>query len=283
VQLKEKSDQSQRPPVLIKPTRGWRALDISELWRYRELLYFLTWRDVKVRYKQTVLGAAWAVLQPFLLMVVFSVFLGRLAGVPSDDVPYPLFAYAGLVPWALFASALNGASESVVGQAQMVSKVYFPRLLMPIAAAGSFVLDFVIAFSILIGMMFFYGMTPMGAIVLVPLLTLLALMAALGVGILFAAVNVRYRDVRYAVPFLTQVWLFATPVAYPSSIVPEAWRPILGLNPMSGVVEGFRWALLGSGAGPGPLLAVSTGAILAFGLLGVMYFRRMERTFADLI
>lgn len=271
------------PVLVIKPSSGFRLLPLRELWEYRELLYFLVWRDVKVRYKQTVLGAAWAIIQPFMLMVVFALFLGKLAGVPSDGLPYPLFAYAALVPWTLFASSLAGASDSLVGSSNLITKVYFPRLILPVAAAGSFLLDFAIAFGLLVGMMVFYGVYPSIALAWLPLLTLFAVVAALAVGIWLAALNVRYRDVRYAVPFLTQLWLFATPVAYPSSIVPKTWQPLLGLNPMAGVVEGFRWALLGTGEVPGAIILVSAAVTLGLLLGGLAYFQRTERTFADVI
>jgi homopolymeric O-antigen transport system permease protein len=269
--------------VIIRPSPRWLRFNLRELWEFRELLYFLVWRDVKVRYKQTVLGAAWAVLQPFLLMVVFSIFLGRLAGVPSESLPYPIFVYAALVPWTLFAQSLSGASDSLVGSANLVSRVYFPRLALPVAAVGSFLLDFVIALPLLVGMMVFYGVYPTGNVIWLPVLTLLALITALAVGVWLAALNVRYRDVRYAVPFFIQLWLFATPVAYPSSLVPEEWQVILGLNPMAGVVEGFRWALLGTEPRPGMLLAVSAAVTLVVLFGGLVYFSRMERTFADVI
>lgn len=269
--------------VIIRPSRGWVGLNVRELWQHRELLYFFVWRDVKVRYKQTVFGAAWAILQPFLLMVVFSIFLGRLAGVPSDNLPYPIFAYAALVPWMLFAQSIAGASDSLVLSANVVSKVYFPRLLLPVAAASSYLLDFVIALLLLVGMMFFYGVYPTSAVVWLPLLTLLALITALAVGIWLAALNVRYRDVRYAVPFLVQIWLFATPVAYPSSLVSGGWRVLFGLNPMAGVVEGFRWALLGTETQPGALIAVSSAVAIVALLGSLAYFRRVERSFADVI
>jgi lipopolysaccharide transport system permease protein len=270
-------------PIVIEPSHGWRRLKLHELWDYRELLYFFVWRDVKVRYKQTALGAAWAVLQPFMLMVVFGIFLGRLAGVPSEGLPYPVFAYVGLVPWLLFAQGLSAASESLVGNAQVISKVYFPRLIVPVAAASSFVLDFLIASTLLIGMMFVYDVHPNGAAIALPALVSLALLTAYACGIGLAALNVRYRDVRYAVPFLIQLWLFASPVAYPASLVPERWQLVYGLNPMAGVVEGFRWALLGTGDPPGAMLAVSVGVTLVLLAASVTYFQRMERTFADVI
>jgi lipopolysaccharide transport system permease protein len=269
--------------LVIQPSRGWARLHLSEVWRFRELLFFLVWRDIKVRYKQTALGASWAILQPFMLMVVFSVFLGHLAKVPSNGVPYPIFSYAALVPWTLFSSSLAGASGSIVRNVNLVSKVYFPRLILPLAAGASFILDFAIALVLVVGMMFYYGVYPSLAVLWLPALTLLALITALAVGIWSSAVNVRYRDVQYAVPFLIQLWLFASPVAYPSTLIPKAWRPIYGLNPIAGVVEGFRWALLGTNTRPGPMIAVSAGAAIVMLVGGMAYFQRLERTFADLI
>lgn len=268
----------------IEPSRGWVSLKLRELWEYRELLYFLTWRDIKVRYKQTVLGAAWAIIQPFFTMVVFSLFFGRLAGVPSDDVPYPIFSYAALVPWTFFANALGQASNSLVGSANMIKKVYFPRLVVPIASTLSGVVDFFLAFVVLLGMMLFFGIMPTVNVVWLPFFLLLALVTSLGVGLWLSAMNVQFRDVRYIIPFLTQFWLFATPIAYPSSLIENpVLRAIYGLNPMVGVVEGFRWALLGVETRPGPMVFVS--ALAAFGLLisGMFYFRRMEKTFADVV
>lgn len=270
------------PPVLvIEPSRGWLALNLRDLWAYRELLYFLTWRDIKVRYKQTLLGAAWAIIQPFFSMVIFSLFFGRLAGIPSDGIPYPIFSYAALVPWTFFANGLLQSSNSLVANANLIKKVYFPRLVIPISAVLSGGVDFVLAFAVLLGMMLFYGIVPTAAVVWLPLLVLLALATALGVGLWLTAMNVQYRDVRYAVPFLVQAWMFATPIAYPSSLLDQPWRTLYGLNPMVGVVEGFRWALLGTATRPGPIILVS--ALVALGLLvsGAFYFRRMERIFAD--
>jgi lipopolysaccharide transport system permease protein len=273
-----------RPPVVvIRPSRGWAPLQLRDLWQYRELLYFLIWRDVKVRYKQTALGAAWAILQPFLAMVIFSVFFGRLAGMPSDGVPYPIFAYSGLVPWTFFAYGLNQASNSLVGGANLVKKVYFPRLIMPLAAVLSGVIDFALAFLVLIGLMLFYGMVPTLAVLLLPLFGLLAMITALSVALWLSALNVEYRDVRYVVPFLTQFWLFATPIAYPSSLLSEPWRTLYGINPMVGVVEGFRWTLIGAGSPPGAMLIVSSVVALALLVGGAFYFRRMEATFADVV
>jgi lipopolysaccharide transport system permease protein len=272
-----------RPSVTLRPPAGWAGLGLRELGGYRDLLYFLVWRDIKVRYKQTALGAAWAVVQPFVLMVIFSVFLGRLAGVPSEGLPYPVFAYSALVPWTLFAASLMACSETLVGNSSLVSKVYFPRLILPVAAAGSFVLDFLIAFAILVAMMAFYGITPTIRVLWVPFFALLALLVAIGVGLWFAALNVKYRDVRHAMPLLVQVWLFATPIAYPSSLVPAAWRWAYGLNPMAGVVEGFRWALLGTPVPSFGMVAVSVGVAVVALVGGLVYFRRAEQQFADLI
>jgi lipopolysaccharide transport system permease protein len=253
------------------------------LWEYRELLYFLVWRDVKVRYKQTVLGAAWAIIQPFFTMVVFSLFFGRLAKMPSDGIPYPIFSYAALVPWTFFASGLSQSSNSLVGSANLITKVYFPRLVMPISSVISGTVDFVLAFIVLLGMMLFYGIVPTINVIWLPLLLLLALVAALGVGLWLSAMNVQFRDVRYVVPFLTQFWLFATPIAYPSSLLSEPWRTLYGLNPMVGVVEGFRWALLGTNTAPGFVIIASSLAALFLLASGAFYFRRMEKTFADVV
>ena len=274
---------TQPPVLLIRPSQGWSALNLRDLWRYRELVFFLTWRDISVRYKQTVLGAAWAIIQPFFTMLVFSVFFGRLGKVPSDGIPYPLFAYCALLPWQLFAFSLTEASNSLVANERLITKVYFPRLAIPLSATLAGLVDFAIAFVVLLGMLIFYDIRPTAAIYFLPLFVLLAIITALGVGLWLSALNVQYRDVRYTIPFLTQVWLFSTPVAYPSSLIPEPWRALYGLNPMAGVVEGFRWALLGTGNAPGPLLAVSVLAALTVFVSGMFYFRRMERTFADIV
>jgi lipopolysaccharide transport system permease protein len=259
------------------------ALNLRELWAYRELAYFFVWRDLKVRYKQTFFGALWAVIQPFMLMVVFTLFLGRISGIAPVGVPYPLFAFAALVPWTLFSQSLIGSSDSLVGASNLIQKVYFPRLLLPVAATGSYVLDFVIGMVVLGLMMAYFGVLPsLGVLWLIPL-TALALTASLAVGVWLAAINVRYRDVRYAVPFLVQVWLFASPVAYSADVVPAAWRTILALNPMAGVTEGFRWALLGQGAPPLGAVLVSSAVTVVVLVLGLAYFRRVERTFADVI
>jgi len=275
--------QNEATVTIIQPSRGWSALNLRDLWKYRELLYFLTWRDIKVRYKQTVLGAAWAVLQPFLTMVVFSIFFGGLAKVPSDGVPYPIFSYVALLPWQLFAYSLQNAGNSLVGSQNLITKVYFPRLVIPISAVLSGLVDFAIAFLLLIGMMFYYGIPLRWTVLTLPLFILLALATSLAAGLWLSALNVKYRDVRYVIPFLTQFWLFLTPVAYPSSMVPEAIRPFYGINPMAGVIEGFRWALLGTTGGAGALMVVSVIVVLVLLIGGFYYFRRFERTFADIV
>ncbi len=269
--------------LVIRPAEGWTSPELKEFWEYRELLYFLTWRDIKVRYKQTALGAAWAIIQPFFIMVVFSLFFGKLAGVKSDGLPYPVFAFCALLPWQLFAHALAESSNSLVANERLITKVYFPRLIVPVAAVLGGLVDFVIAFVVLLAMMAYYGITPGWAVLTLPFFVLLAVMTALGVGLWLSALNVQYRDVRYTLNFLTQFWLFITPVAYPSSIVPERWRALYGLNPMAGVVEGFRWALLGKTEAPGPLLAVSVVAVILILVGGLYYFRRMEETLADVV
>jgi lipopolysaccharide transport system permease protein len=269
--------------VTIEPPRGWTSLGLRELWQYRELLYFLTWRDIKVRYKQTALGAAWAIIQPLSTMVVFSLFFGRLAKIPSDGVPYPLFSFAALVPWTFFANGLTQSANSVVLSQNLITKIYFPRLAVPIATVLSGAVDFVLAFVILLALMMFYGTPLMPHALWVIPLSLLALVTSVGVGFWLAALNVQYRDVRYAVPFLVQLWLFATPIAYPSSLLAEPWRTVYALNPMVGVVEGFRWALLGTATAPGAMLFVSSVAALVVAVGGALYFRRMEQTFADIV
>jgi lipopolysaccharide transport system permease protein len=274
---------SDTPIVIVKPSKGWISLKLDELWEYRELLYFLTWRDIKVRYKQTVLGAAWAIIQPFFTMVVFSLFFGKLAKVPSDGIPYPIFAYAALVPWTFFASGLNQSANSLVGDANLIKKVYFPRLAIPISIVIAGVVDFVLAFVVLLGMMVFYGIFPTLNIIWLPFLLLLTFVTSLGTGLWLAALNVQFRDVRYTVPFLTQFWLFASPIAYPSSLLSEPWRTLYGINPMVGVVEGFRWALLGTDTAPGPIMIVSSLVALALLIGGAYYFRRLEKSFADVV
>jgi lipopolysaccharide transport system permease protein len=246
-------------------------------------LFFFTWRDIKVRYRQTILGASWAVLQPLLTMLVFSLFFGRLGKMPSDNVPYPLFAFAALVPWTFFSNGITQTSSSMISSANLLRKIYFPRLVVPAASILAGLVDFVIAFSVLIVMMVYFGFAPTWNVFWLPALLLLAILTALGVGLWLAALNVQFRDVRHTVPFLTQFWLFATPIAYSSSLLPEKWRVVYALNPMVGVVEGFRWALLGTDTAPGPMVAVSTGVAVVLLVTGALYFRRMERTFADIV
>lgn len=275
---------SHDPEVMrIEPSRGFVRLGLAELWAYRELLFFLTWRDVKVRYKQTALGAAWAIIQPVFTMVVFSIFFGRLAKMPSDGIPYPIFAYAALVPWTFFGNGLTQCANSLVGSANLIKKVYFPRLIVPVATILSEAVDFSLAFSVLVIMMLVHGIVPTINIVWLPALLLLAFTTALGVGLWLAALNVQYRDVRYVVPFIVQIWMFATPIAYPSSLLSEPWRTVYALNPMVGVVEGFRWALLGSNTRPGMMLLLSSCAAIVILVGGIMNFRRTERTFADVV
>jgi lipopolysaccharide transport system permease protein len=271
------------PVIRITPSKGWVDLRLRDLWEYRELLYFLVWRDIKVRYKQTALGAAWAILQPLFTMLIFSIFFGRLAKMPSDGIPYPVFAFTGLVPWTFFANGLSQSSNSLVQNANLLTKVYFPRLALPLATVLSGVVDFALAMVVLGGIMMYYGVRITAAILWLPALLLLALVTALGVGLWLSALNVEYRDVRYTIPFLTQVWLFATPIAYPSSLLPEPWRTLYGLNPMVGVVEGFRWALLGTATAPGWMIVASSLAALLILVTGAYYFRRMECSFADVV
>lgn len=267
----------------IEPVKGWVSLNLAELWQYRELLYFFVWRDIKVRYKQTIMGVAWAIIQPFLTMVIFSLFFGKLAGVPSDDLPYPIFSYAALVPWTFFQNALTQASNSLVLSANMIKKIFFPRLTLPIATVLAGVVDFLLAFVVLIGMMVYYKTIPSVNVLWLPLFLLLALVTSLGAGLWLSALNVQFRDVRYTIPFLTQAWFFATPITYSSSLLPEFWRPFYGINPMVGVVEGFRWALLGTDTAPGPIVLVSAVVALLLMVSGAFYFRRMEKTFADVV
>lgn len=269
--------------TLIRPSRGWRAIDVSELWRYRELIYFLAWRDVKVRYKQTALGIAWALLQPLAAMVIFTVFLGQLAKIPSDGVPYALFAYTGLLPWTYFATVTGAASNSLVANANLISKVYFPRLVIPVASVVAGLVDLAIGGILLVVLLPVFGVVPGLRLLLVLPFVALAFVTALAVALWLSALDVQYRDVRYAIPVLVQMWLFATPVVYPASLVPERYRALLGLNPMAGVVEAFRWSILGTGELPGGLVAVSLIVVAALFATGLVYFRRMERGFADVV
>jgi lipopolysaccharide transport system permease protein len=285
VTVAERSGTAQAQPVvtIIRPPQGWWDLGWRELWAYRELLYFFVWRDIKVRYKQTIIGAGWAIIQPFFTMIVFSLFFGKLAKIPSEGLPYPVFYYSALLPWTYFAGALQNATNTMVEHQRVITKVYFPRVILPLSATLSGLVDFGIAFTILIGLMIYYGLLPTVAVLLLPLFLLLAVVTALGAGLWFSALNAIYRDVRYAVPFLIQFWMFASPVAYPSSLVPERWRWLYGLNPMAGVIEGFRWALTGQGQPPGPLLLASAAAVLILLVGGLVYFQKMEGTIADVV
>jgi lipopolysaccharide transport system permease protein len=267
--------------TVIKPTSGWAALDLRDMWLYRELIFFMTWRDLKVRYKQTLLGVGWAILQPFLTMVVFSIFFGNLAQVPSDGVPYPIFSFTALIPWTLFSKALQDASRSLVANSHMITKVYFPRMILPVSSVLAGVVDFLIAFVVLLGMMVYFRITPTANVWALPLFLLLAIIIAIAVGLWLSALNVLYRDINYILPFLTQFWMYLTPIAYPSSMVPEQWRIVYALNPMTGVVEGFRWALLGTDQAPGMMTLVSAGVAIVLLISGMFYFKRMERLFAD--
>ncbi|MRS01876.1 ABC transporter permease [bacterium] len=270
--------------VIIQPVKGLVALNLRDLWIYRELVYFLTWRDLKVRYKQSVLGVLWAIIKPFLAMVVFTIFFGNLAKLPSDGLPYPIWSYTGLLPWEFFAAALSVSARSMLTSGNMVSKIYFPRIIVPLASIFANLVDFLIAFVILIGMMFFYHITPTINMLWLPAFMLLAVVTALGVGLWFSALLVMYRDINYMLPFITQIWMFISPVVYASSVVPEKWRVLYSLNPMAGVVEGFRWALLGTQQSISPLMiAISSVIALTLFISGLFFFRRMERVFADMI
>jgi len=273
----------EQPTLRIAPPRGWWHIDLRELWATRELLYFFVWRDIKVRYKQTAIGAAWAVIQPFMTMVVFSLFFGHLAKIPSYGLPYPIFYYTALLPWTYFAGALAGATTVVVDQQHVITKVYFPRLVLPLSAVLSGLVDFAISFLVLLGIMVWYRMLPGLAILLLPAFLLLAVLTALGVGLWLSALNALYRDVRYVVPFLVQFWLFASPVAYPASLIPQRWRWLYGLNPMAGVIEGFRWALTGHGQPPSSMMAVSAAMVVLLVAGGAAYFHKMEGTIADVV
>ncbi len=288
-QAAEPASVAENPITIIEPSRGWVALKLRDLWEYRELLYFLVWRDVKVRYKQTVLGAAWAILQPTLTMVVFTIFFGRLAKIGSEGVPYPVFSYVGLLPWTFFAQGLTQSSNSLVGSSHLITKVYFPRLVIPLASVLAGAVDFALAFLVLLVLMAFYGIVPTAATLALPALLVLAFVTAVGVGTWLSALNVEYRDVRYVVPFFVQIWLFVTPVIYPAKAVVGKLEQLglpgwlYGLNPMVGVVEGFRWALLGVGTPPGPVIWASTAVAAVLLATGAAYFRRVEKTFADVV
>jgi lipopolysaccharide transport system permease protein len=275
--------QRQPETVHIRPSTGLAALNLGDLWTYRELVFFMIWRDLKVRYKQTFLGAAWAVIQPVLTMLVFNFVFGTVAKVPTDGVPYPIFSYTALLPWGMFTTALNTASRSLTANQNMVTKIYFPRLVLPLASVLGGVVDFAIAFVILVVLMIYYHVTPTFAVWTLPLFLLLTLVTALGTALWLSAINVQYRDVNYVLPFLTQFWLFLTPVAYSAKVISEKWQIVYSLNPMAGVVNGFRWALLGTDTGPGLTMAISTIIALIVLVSGLFYFRSMERTFADTI
>lgn len=269
--------------TVIRPSRGWVSLRLKELWAFRELLYFLTWRDIKVRYKQTVIGIGWAVIQPLFMVLVFSLLFGTLAKIPSNGLPYPVFLFSAMLPWSLFATGLSSGSTSLVANQRLVTRVYFPRLVLPIAAVLGSLLDFAVAFAVFIGLMLYFGILPTLAIVTLPLFIAIALLSAVGVACWLSAIDARYRDVRYALPFLTQIWYFATPIVYPVSFIPESWRWILGLNPMTGVIEGFRWALLGQPLDVGFPLLLSLALVAILFVSGLFYFRRAERIFADMV
>ena len=280
VQDKEMAE-NKVPEYIIKPSHGWVSLNLKELWEYRELLYFFVWRDIKVRYKQTVLGAAWAIIVPFMDMIVFSLFFGYLAKMPSDDVPYPIWNYTAQVPWRFFVNGLTNASNSLVTGANMIKKIYFPRIALPIASVLAGFVDFLLAFAVLVLMLIYFRYPPSLAVLWLPYYLLLAFMTSLGAGLWLGAMNVQFRDVRYTVPFLTRMWYFMTPIVYPTSLVPEGLRPLYYLNPMTAVVDGFRWVLLGTDTAPGSLAVISTVAAAFLLLTGAYYFRRTERTFAD--
>lgn len=270
------------PRFVIRPSTGWNALRLDELWSFKDLIYFMVWRDLKVRYKQTVLGATWAVIQPLLTMAVFAIFFGRLAKVPSDGVPYTLFCYTALVPWTFFSSAISAAASSLISNSNLLKKVYFPRLILPIASVGGVLVDLAISFVVLIGLLAIYGVVPSLRVLWVPVILLMAVVTATGAGLWLSAINIKFRDVRYAVPFLIQFWMFSTPIAYPSSLIKDPLlKTLYGLNPMTGVVEGMRWALLGTHA-PGSMLLASAAIALLALISGAYYFRRVERGFADI-
>jgi lipopolysaccharide transport system permease protein len=276
-------DPTEIPLVVFEPSKGWTSLKLQELWEYRELLYFLTWRDVKVRYKQAALGVAWTIIQPLMAMVIFSLIFGQLARLPSEGIPYPIFSYAALLPWQLFSGALTRAGTSLVGNANLLTKVYFPRLIIPLSAITAGLVDFAISFLVLLGLMFYYAIIPTWTILLLPFLVLFAVLTALGVGLWLSALNVQYRDVQHMIPFLVQFWMFASPVAYSAGLIPKGlWRIVYGLNPMAGVIHGFRWVLLNSKP-PDELMIVSVIMVVMLLISGLFYFKRMEKMFADIV
>lgn len=277
------SDEREEPLIKIRPSQGWVAINLRDLWTYRELLYFLTWRDVKVRYKQTLLGALWAIIQPLFTMLIFTLFFGKLAGIESDGIPYPIFAYAGLLPWTFFANAVTNSGNSLVGSSNLITKVYFPRMIIPGAAVAAGLVDFAIAFLILGGLMLYYDIALTWNLLALPLLVALTSLLALGVGLWTSALNVKYRDIRYALPFLIQLWMFASPIIYPASLMPEKWRWILWLNPLTGIIEGYRASLLGQTSFNWTALAISSLITITLLVYSSLEFRRMERTFADVV
>jgi lipopolysaccharide transport system permease protein len=277
------ANDSRQMLLRIRPSKGWVALKLRDLWAYRELLYFLTWRDVKVRYKQTLLGGLWAIVQPLFTMLLFTLFFGKLAKLPSDGIPYPIFAYAGLLPWTFFSNAVTNSGNSLVGSSNLITKVYFPRMIIPGAAVGAGLVDFAIAFVVLIGLMFFYHVPLTVNLFALPLLLALTSLLALGVGMWMSALNVKYRDIRYALPFLIQLWMFASPIIYPASLMPEKWRWILRLNPLTGIIEGYRASLLGRTAFDWPSIGISVAITIGVLVYSAYSFRRMERTFADVV
>src|ERR1700722_178097 len=275
--------KSDIPIMRITPPTRWWILPFGELWNFRELIYFFVWRDIKIRYKQTAIGAAWAVLQPLLTMLIFSLFFGRLAHIPSEGLPYPIFYYSALLPWMYFAAALQNATNTIVENQRVITKVYFPRLALPLSSVLSGLVDFGVSFLMFVILMIYYGIRPTAATIWFPAFILLAVLTALGVGLWLSALNALYRDVRYVLPFLVQFWMFASPVAYPSSLVPAKWSWLYGLNPMVGVIEGFRWALTGHGQPPGILLLASSAAVVLLVFSGLVYFQKVETTVADVV
>jgi lipopolysaccharide transport system permease protein len=271
------------PVMRITPPTRWWILPFGELWDFRELVYFFVWRDIKIRYKQTAIGAAWAVLQPLLTMLIFSLFFGRLAHIPSEGLPYPIFYYSALLPWMYFAAALQSATNTIVENQRVITKVYFPRLALPLASVLSGLVDFAVSFAMFVVLMIYYRIHPTAALLWFPVFILLAILTALGVGLWLSALNALYRDVRSVLPFLVQFWLFASPVAYPASLVPQKWRWLYGLNPMAGVIEGVRWSLTGHTSPPGRLIFVSTAAVLVLLASGLAYFQKVETTVADVV
>ncbi len=274
---------SKKPPIVIQSRKRIFQLDLSEVWRYRELLYFMVWRDVIIRYKQTVIGASWAIIQPLINMIIFTVIFSYLAKIPSDGAPYPVFAFTGLLPWTYFSQALARGSSSVVSSSNLITKIYFPRLLIPLTATVAPAVDFLFTSLTLLVLMAWFHITPTWGLLVLPLFLGLAFLTAMAMTLWLSALNVRYRDIGYVVPFLIQVWMYASPVVYPVSMVPEKWRLFYSLNPMVGVIEGFRWALLGKGSPDVMVIAISSSMVLALLLGGIVYFKKMEQTFADVI